>query len=197
MNGKKWFYILLSLFQVIALAGMFATPARADGIIIPDPCPECPPVPLPMSQLVIRYHRVDVTIDEQVAVTHVDQVFYNPNDFTIEGTYLFPLPVDAAVNAFTLWVDGEPVEGKVLEAEQARQEYEQIVASLRDPALLEYAGRGAVTGAHLPDPGARRAARGARIHPGPDRRRGAGALYLPPGHREILGAAPGRGRHPR
>jgi len=152
MNGKKWFFILLSLFQVVGLAGFLATPARADGIIIPDPCPDCPPIPLPMSQLVIRYHRVDVTIDDQVAVTHVDQVFYNPNDYPIEGNYLFPLPVDAAVNAFTLWVDGEPVEGQVLEAEEARQEYEQIVASLRDPALLEYAGRGAVQARIFPIP---------------------------------------------
>jgi Ca-activated chloride channel homolog len=152
MNGKKWLVILISLFQILALGGMFVTPARADGIIIPDPCLDCPPPPLPMSQLVIRYHRVDVTIDDQVAVTHVDQVFYNPNDYVIEGTYLFPLPVDASVNAFTLWVDGEPVEGKVLEAEQARQEYEQIVASLRDPALLEYAGRSAVQARIFPIP---------------------------------------------
>jgi Ca-activated chloride channel homolog len=152
MKPKKWLFILLSLFQVLALGGMFVTPARADGIIIPDPCPECPPVPSPMSQLVIRYHHVDVTIDDQVVLTHVDQVFYNPNDRPIEGTYLFPLPVDAAVNAFTLWVDGEPVEGRVLEAGQARQQYEQIVASLRDPALLEYAGRGAVQARIFPIP---------------------------------------------
>jgi Ca-activated chloride channel family protein len=74
----------------------------------------------------------------------VDQVFYNPNDWTIEGTYIFPIPDDAAVSGFTLWVDGQPVEGKVLDATEARQTYEQIVSSMRDPALLEYIGRGAV-----------------------------------------------------
>jgi Ca-activated chloride channel family protein len=97
-----------------------------------------------MDQLVIRYHHVTVTIKDQLAVTHVDQVFYNPNDWTIEGTYIFPIPDDAAVSGFTLWVDGKPVEGKVLDATQARQTYEQIVSSMRDPALLEYIGRGAV-----------------------------------------------------
>jgi Ca-activated chloride channel family protein len=83
-----------------------------------------------------------------VAVTHVDQVFFNPNDTPIEGEYIFPLPAEAAVSSFTLWIDGEPVKGKLLDAEQARQQYEDIVNNLRDPALLEYTGRGAVQ-AHI------------------------------------------------
>ncbi len=44
-----------------------------------------------MTQLVIRYHHVTVTIKDQLAITHVDQVFYNPNDWIVEGTYIFPL----------------------------------------------------------------------------------------------------------
>ena len=34
--------------------------------------------------------------------------------------------------------------GKILDADQARQQYEDIVRSMRDPALLEYTDRGAV-----------------------------------------------------
>ncbi len=136
--------LLFILFSTLALP----TAAFADGIIIPDPPPcgpgPCPPVIIPMEQLVIRYHHVTVSIKDQLAVTHVDQVFYNPNDWTIEGMYIFPIPVDAAVSGFTLWVDGKPVEGQVLDATKARQTYEQIVSSMRDPALLEYVGRGAV-----------------------------------------------------
>ncbi len=150
----------------LALAFVIPAPARADGIIVPEPpicdpgpclpipCPgphPCPPHP-PIAQLAIRYHRVEVTIHDQIAVTHVDQVFYNPNDWQVEGTYLFPLPADAVVTAFTLWVDGEPVEGKILDAEQARRTYEEIVYSLRDPALLEYSGRGAVQARIFPIP---------------------------------------------
>jgi Ca-activated chloride channel family protein len=137
-----------SLLVILISTLFFPAAALADGIIIPDPplCDPgpCPPVIIPMDQLVIRYHHVTVAIEDQLAVTHVDQVFYNPNDWTIEGTYIFPIPDDAAVSGFTLWVDGQPVEGKVLDATQARQTYEQIVASMRDPALLEYIGRGAV-----------------------------------------------------
>ena len=142
--------ILLSTSLLIILISALALPtsAFADGMIVPDPplCDPgpCPPVMIPMDQLVIRYHHVTISIQDQLAVTHVDQVFYNPNDWTIEGTYIFPIPDDAAVSGFTLWVDGQPVKGQVLDATQARQTYEQIVASMRDPALLEYIGRGAV-----------------------------------------------------
>ena len=140
------FSFILSIVLLTTL--LFPASALADGIIIPDPpiCDPtpCPPIIVPMDQLVIRYHHVTVAITDQLAVTHVDQVFYNPNDWTIEGTYIFPIPDDAAVSGFTLWVDGKPVEGQVLDATQARQTYEQIVSSMRDPALLEYIGRGAV-----------------------------------------------------
>lgn len=143
-------------FIFVLLLVALPAPARADGIIIPDPpvCDPvpCPPRPLPMEQLVIRNHRVSVTIRDQVAVTRVDQVFYNPNDWTIEGTYVFPIPASAAVSAFSLWIDGTPVQGKVLDADHARQTYEDIVRTMRDPALLEYVGQDAVQASIFPIP---------------------------------------------
>ena len=154
MKPKLFPIIVFAIFILL----VFPNPARADGIIVPlppvcepGPCPPppCPgphpcPIPPPIAQLVIRYHHVTVTIKDQVAVTHVDQVFYNPNDWQVEGTYIFPIPIDAAVTSFTLWVDGQPVKGEVLDAKDARRTYEEIVRNLRDPALLEYAGQGAV-----------------------------------------------------
>jgi len=44
------------------------------------------------------------------------------------------------------------VQAEILDASQARQKYEEIVRSLRDPALLEYAGRGAVQASIFPIP---------------------------------------------
>ncbi len=152
------------LLLVILAAVLPGSAASADGIIVPqppicDPCPPPPclpphpcPTPRPMAQLAIRYHRVNVTIDDQVAVTHVDQVFYNPNAYEVEGVYLFPVPVGAAISAFTLWMDGEAVQGRVLDAEQARQQYWEIVNSLRDPALLEYLEQGALQARIFPIP---------------------------------------------
>jgi Ca-activated chloride channel family protein len=150
---------LVSLVLALAVLPAIAAPppAYADGIIIPEPpiCDPGPCPPIPISQLAIEYHRVSVTIEDQVAVTRVDQVFRNDNDWTVEGTYIFPLPPEAAVTNFTLWMDGEPIEGRVLSAEEARQIYEDIVRTMRDPALLEYVDRGAVQASIFPiEPGA-------------------------------------------
>ena len=54
--------ILATIFILGLLFGLSYEDGRADGIIIPDPpiCDDCP-IPLPMSQLSIRYHHVTVT----------------------------------------------------------------------------------------------------------------------------------------
>ncbi len=106
---------LLPLALLLALAIPFLLPlsARADGVIIVEPptCdPACPEPVLIGDQLVIRSHRVDVTVRDQVATTRIDQVFHNPNDWAAEGTYVFPVPEGATIGEFLMWVDGEPVE---------------------------------------------------------------------------------------
>jgi Ca-activated chloride channel family protein len=147
--------LLPAILLTLAIALPMVIPAYADGIIIPEPpiCDPGPcPVPFPISQLAIEYHRVQVTIEDQVATTHVDQVFRNDNDWQVEGIYVFPLPQGAVVTQFILWIDGEPVEGKVLTREEARRTYEDIVRKMRDPALLEYIDRDAVQASIFPIP---------------------------------------------
>ncbi|MFZ5918988.1 MAG: VIT domain-containing protein [Chloroflexota bacterium] len=127
-----------------------ALPVLADGIVIPDPPPDIPITDVPF--LTIKYHRVSVEIDGPVATTHVDQVFVNDAPYEVEGTYIFPLPKEAAISEFALWVDGEKVEGRVLEKDEARAIYEDIVRQRRDPALLEYIGRDAFQARVYPIP---------------------------------------------
>lgn len=146
MSGKVTVILVLLLGFMLVPQGT----AYADGIIIPDPPPGM--IHPPMRSLDIKYHYVNTEIRGQIAVTHVDQVFYNPNDWIVEGTYFFPIPKDAAVNEFILWIDGEPVSGEILEAGEARQIYEEIVRNLQDPALLEYAELGAVRARIFPIP---------------------------------------------
>ncbi len=147
MKGHHWLLALLS----IGLLLVTATPAWADGIIIPEPPWPPGPAPEPL-WLTIRYHRVTVTIENQVATTRVDQVFLNEHDWEAEGTYIFPLPPGATVSRFTMWVDGEPIEAEILPAEEARAIYEDIVRRRRDPALLEYVGRDVVQARIFPIP---------------------------------------------
>lgn len=100
--------------------------------------------------VIIRSHRVDVSIVDQVATTRVEQVFYNEGSAPAEGTYVFPLPAGAAVSDLVMWVDGKPVEARILDADQARRIYDEIVRRMRDPALLEYVGAGAIQASVFP-----------------------------------------------
>jgi len=117
----------------------------ADGIIITEPCDLCPgPFPPPEREvpyLTVKNHRVNVMINDQVATTKVDQTFRNDSQWSLEGTYIFPMPEDAAINDFAMWIDGERIEGQLYTKEEARRIYDQIVRRKLDPALLEYIGR--------------------------------------------------------
>jgi Ca-activated chloride channel family protein len=139
------------LFGVLLAWLIAASPAAADGIIIPVP-PRDRPITWRDIPLSVKYHRVAVTIRDQVATTRVDQVFVNEAGFAVEGTYIFPLPEDAAISSFDMWVDGQKIEGKLLGRDQARAIYEEIVRQQRDPALLEYVGRGAFQASIFPIP---------------------------------------------
>ncbi|MCI0478146.1 MAG: hypothetical protein L0Y55_18035, partial [Anaerolineales bacterium] len=143
--------------------------AFADGLIVVD----CPPIVVPQpgifppvtprppmppvrrdcaTYLAVKNHNVTVTIDNQIARTRVDQTFLNDSAYALEGTYIFPLPDDATISEFSMWVDGKKIEGRVLNKNEARQIYESIVRSQRDPALLEYVGRNAFQARIFPIP---------------------------------------------
>jgi len=111
----------------------------ADGFIIP--VPRYPDRPLP-PYLSIKYHHVEVKIDNQVVQTTVDQVFKNDYPHDLEGTYIFPLPEDASISKFSMYIGGEEIKGEILDREQARRIYEDIVRRRQDPALLEYYNQG-------------------------------------------------------
>jgi len=89
----------------------------------------------------VQQHKVQVTINDQIARTHVEQVFYNPNPRRMQGTFFFPVPKGAQLDGFTLEIDGKKMEAELLAADHARKIFEDIVRSMRDPALLEYAGQ--------------------------------------------------------
>lgn len=125
--------ILAALFLVIA-----AGTAAADGFIVVHP-PRPGVMPLPLA---VKYHHVKTDIRDRIATTEVDQVFVNPNNMRLEGTYLFPLPAGAAVSRMSMWIDGKEVEGEMLPRDEADRIYTEIVRSMKDPAILEYMGTG-------------------------------------------------------
>ncbi|MGA9996430.1 MAG: VIT domain-containing protein, partial [Pyrinomonadaceae bacterium] len=118
---------------------------RAQGVIVPSPCRRCPPderppVTLPRS-LPIKSIKIDTQIKDQVATTHIEQIFLNETNATLEGTYFFPMPDGASVSEFAIWDGNRRLVGEVRSREEARRIYDEIVRRQRDPGLLEYAGK--------------------------------------------------------
>jgi Ca-activated chloride channel homolog len=125
MNGPRALRWILLL-----AASMVAGPAWSMGLLLPNGPGSSP--------LAIESHRVNVTVRDNVAITHVDQVFRNSSGVELEATFVFPVPENATVHDFALWMNGVRVQGEILESTQARQVYESIVRQVRDPGLVEY-----------------------------------------------------------
>src|SRR5450432_4870382 len=143
---------LIALAAVLTAALVLLIFSAVSPVAAQEPQPQPGPIrPIiqPRPQPIIggaylKSHHVSVTIDNQVAVTKVDQVFVNPGERPAEGTYLFPLPVGAAVSNLTMYINGQPVQAQLLDAQQAQAIYTETVRRLRDPALLQYVGQSAI-----------------------------------------------------
>ncbi len=136
-------FITISFYIIILFAVSGASLVLAQGIII-DPPPGGPPLPSPLPLVAdpirIEEQRVDVVLDGPLAQVHLTQIVRNHTAQAVEGTYVFPLPADAAISDFQMTVDGQVLEGQILTKEEARRTYEEIVRRQRDPALLQYIG---------------------------------------------------------
>jgi Ca-activated chloride channel family protein len=123
-----------------------AFPGFGQGILIPIVCDArpCRPIPRPVpvpNVLPVRSIKLDTKIVGDVATTHVEQVFQNNTQYTLEGTYFFPIPETASIVEFAIWENGKRLAGEVRSREEARRIYDEIVRRQRDPGLLEYAGK--------------------------------------------------------
>lgn len=155
--------------------------AKADGMMIPVR-PEVP-------SFSVVYHRVKVKIDRQIATTEIDQAFRSSARHPIEGTYVFPIAEGMTLSKFSMYVGGEELSHRILDKEEARRLYNDIVAKRRDPALLEWLGTRMVQARVFP------------IQPGEDKRiriayqevlkaQGGAVKYVYPLKTEKLSATP-------
>ena len=85
---------------------------------------------------------VRVELADRVLRYEVTETFVNRGSRVGEADYMFPLPKGAAFQDLKLSINGEMVAGETMNANQARQIYEEIVRRQRDPALLEWMGYG-------------------------------------------------------
>jgi len=143
---------LLATSFLTALCLVFsASVATAQGVIVihhphPHPLPRPIPRPRPAPQPELSYKisklEVNANIKDQVAQVQVAQEFTNTGSRQMEVSFLFPLPYDGAIDSLTLMVDGKEFPAKLLPKDKAREIYESIVRSNKDPALLEWTGTG-------------------------------------------------------
>ena len=127
----KQFWVL------VVLLAMFAVEANAGVLYARRPGTETP-----VYNLRISHIRTSVRIAGQLAVTHVDEEFYNENNQILEGFYAFSLPEGAKVDGLWLWVNGQRLTFIVKTREEAQRLYDSVVVGQRrDPAILESLGK--------------------------------------------------------
>lgn len=144
-------------FAALSLAAVTSSAASQEGQpILPRPClgPEqpCPrgTICIPRTRpCVVRLPEVyrlrsDVRVElvDRVLRYEITETFVNRGSRIGEADYMFPLPKGAAFQDLKLSIDGQMVAGETMSADRARQIYEEIVRSQRDPALLEWMGYG-------------------------------------------------------
>ena len=121
------------------------TLASAQGFLVP-------PSDMPTQTFSLETQRVLVAVDEGVASFQVEQVFRNNTDSQLEATFYFPLPEEASLSEFAMWINGKKTKGEILERNQAVAIYEDIVRRMIDPGVLEYVGRDLIKARIFPIP---------------------------------------------
>jgi hypothetical protein len=148
----------LVLAAILAVATLFLAaapqvPARAQRRPQPEPLPlvKAPareravaPAVAPITfadpdgqELILEEMSARTVVHEMLSLTELELRFRNPQSKRMEGRFSFALPPGAAVSRFAYEINGQLMEGEVVERLRANQVYEQFLHQMRDPALLE------------------------------------------------------------
>ncbi|MCA9062144.1 MAG: hypothetical protein KDA96_03775 [Planctomycetaceae bacterium] len=90
--------------------------------------------------LTLGFHHVSIEIRNQIVRTVIEESFVNNTSERLEGQFHFPLPHDASISGFGMWIGSQLIEADVVERQRAREIYETILREKRDPGLLEWEG---------------------------------------------------------
>lgn len=91
----------------------------------------------PVFELQIKKFKATVEIQDQLAIVHLDETFYNSQNSTMEGVYFLDMPEGSKITELYLWINGERVKNDIKPRDQAVQEYQEIVRRSYDPLLAE------------------------------------------------------------
>ncbi|MGJ8681021.1 marine proteobacterial sortase target protein [Paraglaciecola sp.] len=79
---------------------------------------------------------VDIKITGIIARTRLTQTFKNASDDWVNGTYVFPLPENAAVDHLLMTIGDRKIEGKIKEKKQALKIYNQAKKQGKKASLI-------------------------------------------------------------
>ncbi|NQT18524.1 MAG: VWA domain-containing protein [Planctomycetes bacterium] len=111
---------------------------RASNLIIP----QSRSFPVRPGAVVTKITDVAASVDiiDLVATTTMEIGIQNPSGTMQEAEMIVPVPDGAVLRGFTFQGGSDEPTAEILPREEARQIYNSIVAQLRDPALVEFAG---------------------------------------------------------
>jgi Ca-activated chloride channel family protein len=147
-----------SMLALVAALSAFPSPLRAaaqqgwsSNVVLPQSRVFRTAADAP--ELAVSHVRADVRIVDGVATTTLDVEVSNPSERDSEAELLLPVPENAVVTHFDFEGAGAAPSARLLPKDEARATYDSIVAKLRDPALLEFAGAALVRSSVFPVPG--------------------------------------------
>ena len=100
------------LLLIVFVAAICPATTRATGILLPKD--------KSLPALAIQYQRVNIDVKDGVATATIEQVFKNSVNRQLEATYVFPLPADASIGEFAMYINGKKQAGELVESGKAR-----------------------------------------------------------------------------
>jgi Ca-activated chloride channel homolog len=133
------FLMIATLFataQTISISSATHLPVPAAHIIVPQTRSFGASATAPQ----VTEVKAGIEIVEQVATVTLDIVLTNATNARLESQMIVPVPEGAVLRGFTFQGSAAEPTAELIPREEARRIYDQIVAQLRDPALLEFLG---------------------------------------------------------
>jgi Ca-activated chloride channel family protein len=112
---------------------LFTSVSAQSGVLIPSSKTDKPDPKI----LSLQVMNVDILIDNGHATVKVLQIFDNHTSETLEGKYLFALPLKSSIFDFAVWDGDTRIPGVIIEKRRANEIYTQIKQAEIDPGILQ------------------------------------------------------------
>jgi Ca-activated chloride channel family protein len=114
--------------------------------------PQTHRVPRTWAAVAISGVGADISITDQVATTTLEIAVTNPSGVPQQAELLLPVPDGVTIRALQYDGTGPEPTARIMPRDEARRLYDSIVNAAKDPALLEFAGMGAIRSSAFPVP---------------------------------------------